>query len=95
MTTGNVPLYARKDVDLNTVQVIDSVALPDGRNALLVVLEDTTGGSGSTTAVNYDYTFGWTAGNLTSIERNDGTTSQSLTLTWDAQGQLTNISKWA
>lgn len=37
MSTGNAPIYARKDPVLNTVQVIDSVTLEDGRNALLTV----------------------------------------------------------
>lgn len=92
MTTGNTPIYARKDPLLNTVQVVDSVTLPDGRNALLITTATT--GSGTSTS-NYDYTFGWTGDNLTSIERDDGTNTQSLTLTWNAQGQLTNISKWA
>lgn len=35
MTTGNTPIYARRDPLLNTVQIVDSVTLPDGRNALL------------------------------------------------------------
>lgn len=105
MSTGNTPIYARKDSLLNTVNVVDGefagdkfalcvtdAAAKEAAETLadLLALEQTA----AAPKPQYSYTFTWTDGNMTNILRDSGTETANLAFTWDAEGQLTNIGKW-
>lgn len=96
MTT---PLFARKNPD-NTVAVVDGEFEADTKFALrttdkqalaaLLALQD----QGVQNGKSYSYAFNWIAGKLSTVVRTHGGSSQTLTFTYHATGELAGISQW-